>query len=412
MRGSVCKPNCKCPDKKKCTCKATWGYIVDNGKKPNGKRNQIKKCGFRKRSDAETALAKVIDEITEKRYVKESNMLFKDFAIQWLDHYAVTNGVKEGTLRIRRNEISHLKKDFELIPINEIKKRDYQMSLNRMKKEVYSHNTISGVHTTAGMIFSLAVEWGMIKKENDPTEGAKVPKDKATVEQLENETKLPKYLEKEELDKFLKTAQRYGLEDDYEIFRTLSYSGVRVGEMCAFKDRDLIAGTEEDLPILKVTKTLYNPNNNRFKYEITTPKTPGSVRDIPVDTILFDLLTKLISKRKVIKMKYRKTYHDKGFIFAYSKENAAGYPFYIKFVENRMTRLLKLAGLPQELTPHSLRHTHCSLLAEAGVSLEEIMDRLGHEDDDTTKLIYLHVTKAKKKEAAQKFNALMSGIIQ
>ncbi|WP_427854436.1 tyrosine-type recombinase/integrase [Desulfosporosinus metallidurans] len=45
------------------------------------------------------------------------------------------------------------------------------------------------------------------------------------------------------------------------------------------------------------------------------------------------------------------------------------------------------------LTPHSLRYTHTSLLAEAGVSLPEIMERLGHKDDETTKFVYLNVTK-------------------
>ncbi|HLR74158.1 MAG TPA: tyrosine-type recombinase/integrase [Virgibacillus sp.] len=39
-----------------------------------------------------------------------------------------------------------------------------------------------------------------------------------------------------------------------------------------------------------------------------------------------------------------------------------------------MKRLLKIAGVSQELTPHSFRHTHTSLLAEAGVRLEEIME--------------------------------------
>jgi integrase len=37
-----------------------------------------------------------------------------------------------------------------------------------------------------------------------------------------------------------------------------------------------------------------------------------------------------------------------------------------------MARLLAIAGLNRELTPHSLRHTHTSLLAEAGVSIEQI----------------------------------------
>ena len=69
-----------------------------------------------------------------------------------------------------------------------------------------------------------------------------------------------------------------------------------------------------------------------------------------------------------------------------------------------------MAGLSPELTPHSLRHTHTSLLAEANVGLEEIMDRLGHSDDDTTKNVYLHVTKEMKKEASHKFAQLMRNL--
>jgi len=58
-----------------------------------------------------------------------------------------------------------------------------------------------------------------------------------------------------------------------------------------------------------------------------------------------------------------------------------------------------------------LRHTHCSLLAEAGASLEQIMERLGHGDDDITKRVYLHVTKPQKKEASHKFSELMKNLL-
>lgn len=75
-----------------------------------------------------------------------------------------------------------------------------------------------------------------------------------------------------------------------------------------------------------------------------------------------------------------------------------------------MRSLLKIAELNTNLTPHSLRHTHTSLLAEAGVSLPQIMERLGHKDEDTTKNVYLHVTKEMKKEASQKFKELMENL--
>ncbi|GGA41238.1 hypothetical protein [Psychrobacillus lasiicapitis] len=65
-------------------------------------------------------------------------------------------------------------------------------------------------------------------------------------------------------------------------------------------------------------------------------------------------------------------------------------------------RLLTMENLNIELTPHSLQHTH--------TSLEQIMDRLGHLDNQITKKIYLHFTKEMKKEASQKFSQLMRSL--
>jgi integrase len=107
-------------------------------------------------------------------------------------------------------------------------------------------------------------------------------------------------------------------------------------------------------------------------------------------------------------MKKRDIWLKEDFVFCADK--FPGYPIYIKLVEIHMTRLLKIAGLNKELTPHSLRHTHVSLLAEAGVGLEEIMERLGHSDDKVTRTVYLHVTKDMKKEAAHKFATLMDNL--
>lgn len=81
-------------------------------------------------------------------------------------------------------------------------------------------------------------------------------------------------------------------------------------------------------------------------------------------------------------------FNNQDFIFANS-ERQAEYPIVIKMVQLRMARPLTLADLNTELTPHSLRHTHTSLLAEVGVALEQIMDRLGHSDDQIAQNVYL-----------------------
>jgi len=51
-----------------------------------------------------------------------------------------------------------------------------------------------------------------------------------------------------------------------------------------------------------------------------------------------------------------------------------------------------------------------TLFTEAGVALEQIMDRLGHSDDQITKNVYLHVTKEMKKEASQQLAQLMRSL--
>ncbi|WP_442951593.1 tyrosine-type recombinase/integrase [Paenibacillus sp. GYB004] len=78
-------------------------------------------------------------------------------------------------------------------------------------------------------------------------------------------------------------------------------------------------------------------------------------------------------------------------------------------MHNRMRRLLRLAG-PNEKYPPSLRHTHVSLLAEAGADIFQIIKRLGHSSDEQIRTVYLHVTKTMKKEASQKFSELMKNL--
>ncbi len=223
---------------------------------------------------------------------------------------------------------------------------------------------------------------------------------------MEGRNSLPKYLEKEELKRFLHIAKKLGLDQDYPIFLLMAYTGIRAGELCALKWRDI----DFEEQTISISKTYYNPTNNRKEYKLLTPKTPAAVRIIDIDETVINELSKHKLAQKQTMMKHRDIYHDEDFVFASIDEELPGYPLYIKKIENRMRRLLKMAELNPELTPHSLRHTHTSLLAEAGVSLPQIMERLGHKDEDTTKNVYLHVTKEMKKEASQKFKELMENL--
>lgn len=52
-------------------------------------------------------------------------------------------------------------------------------------------------------------------------------------------------------------------------------------------------------------------------------------------------------------------------------------------------RIAKEAGLGH-LTPYELRHTHASVLSDAGTHAEALSDRMGHRDSRTTLAYYRH----------------------
>lgn len=64
-------------------------------------------------------------------------------------------------------------------------------------------------------------------------------------------------------------------------------------------------------------------------------------------------------------------------------------------------REVSAAVLGRKITPHVLRHTHASLLAEQSVdnpqiTLDYIRRRLGHGDSRVTREIYIHITEKRK----------------
>ncbi|BCC50907.1 MULTISPECIES: tyrosine-type recombinase/integrase [Bacillaceae] len=382
-----------------------WMYVVENGIDPQiGNRRRIVKKGFIKQKDAKDAL-KEFERKTSGKKFEDTNLTFEEVAEDWLDVYSETD-VKISTIRVRKHEIGHLNRYFAKYKIKDITKRMYQNALNDLKKkEQLAHNTISGIHGTARMIYKRAIEQDLLLA--DPTEYAFIPKDKKTVEDIENKKVEDKYLEKYELKAFLDTAKTQGEIDDYVIFLTLSWTGLRAGELVALKWKDI--DFEENT--INITKTYYNPRNNTKDYKLLPPKTNGSIRKIDVEDEVINTLHKHRLKQKEIKLQVGKEYYDKDFVFGRLNAPYFGYPHFIKTIENRMESLLKKTpAINKRLTPHSLRHTHTSLLAEAGVELLQIMDRLGHTEDETTTQVYLHITKDRKKEASQKFAQLMRSL--
>lgn len=177
----------------------------------------------------------------------------------------------------------------------------------------------------------------------------------------ERERRQNKYLEADELLAVLgaMTIPKYK-----RLTRFLALTGLRIGEALAM--------TADDIDLEKRTITV-NKALSLVTLEIGTPKTETSNRTIHIQEELLPLAEEILP----------------------DCFKGIEYRAYTKYL-NRIT--LKVVG--RSLSPHSLRHTHISLLAAQGVPLDVISHRCGHSDSDVTREIYLHVTQAMKNRDA------------
>lgn len=372
--------------------KSSWYFVVSNGKDPiTNKPRQIKRRGFKTREEAELTALEIELQIKRGEYFQGENMKFQALYEEWIESYPFTR--KKSSTRNRKSSAKHLLNVWAQTPIHKISKQVYRQYMNSLVSK-YMYNTREGIHIVAKMIFDYAIEMDYINK--NPTDNYKLPKN---LEYEENEEKLV-FLEKEELKVFLQIAKDEGLPNDYEFFSLLAYSGMRIGEVISLQWKDLDFQNSS----LSITKTYYNPSNNKREFELQTPKTRSSVRKILIDSTIMELLKELKEKQNEFIKKNKRLYKDQGFIFTCSE----GYPCTIKQFSNRLQRLLaKMPDLCKHITPHTFRHTHASLLIEANVNMKVISHRLGHSSVATTDEIYGHLTRGLEKEASQKFSELM-----
>lgn len=377
----------------------SWEYIISAGKNPvTNKYDTISKAGFRTKTEAKEAARKIEEELKEGTYVKESKMKFGDFTDQWLIHYE--KRAKVSSVRARSIAAKRLRNEWEHYAISSITMSMYQQYMDELSTAV-SVNYLDSIHSTGRMIFNHALKLNLIKR--NPTEHFEKPR-MVKEEVLEEVAEIEKFLERDELTEFLLLAKNNGLRLDLLIFSTLAYSGLRIGELIALKEADIDLSSNT----VNVSKTYYNPKNNKKEYTLLSPKTKGSIRKVEVDPFVINLIKVRLKEIKEEKMKYRMVYHDEGFIFC----DVQGYPMPIKFVSTRLQRLMKSMATNKHITPHSFRHTNISLLIEAGVPIGEIQRRAGHTDINTTMNIYTHMTKNTKDQASSIFSSHLSGITE
>lgn len=138
---------------------------------------------------------------------------------------------------------------------------------------------------------------------------------------------------------------------------------------------------------IKVEKILYR---NEFKqWVFGPPKTNSSYRTIKIGDTLCSLLKRFHTDQKANKLRYGQYYIKHDYDFVCLKENGELLTTdSIKYLSRVINYEL---DIPFKF--HSLRHTHATMLLEAGANIKDIQERLGHSKSSITMDVYSHVTK-------------------
>ncbi|WP_338835036.1 tyrosine-type recombinase/integrase [Neomoorella humiferrea] len=115
-----------------------------------------------------------------------------------------------------------------------------------------------------------------------------------------------------------------------------------------------------------------------------------------------DVLKDVKKKQAEIKLLYGPEYKDNGLVFCQADRE----PMYPDTPSSWFPVFLEKIGLPR-LNFHYLRHTHASLLLQAGVDIKIISERLGHSSIRITYDIYSHLMPGMQKEAVNRLENLL-----
>lgn len=332
--------------------------------------------GFKTKTDAKAAYAKLVLDNSEGAYNPNSTMTFErftqEFFIPWYK-----NQVKASTFRNRKYAAEKHFAYFYNMSISSITPLVLQQWQLKMT-EKYSSQYVRGIQGLLSLAFDRAIVLGLMK-ENPSKVIGNVKKVRTQID----------FWTKEEFEAVI---SKMYLGDYFQHFQfitiwVLFMTGMRIGEATALQWDDL----DFDKGTLNISKTLAYQNVENFHF--TEPKTRAGIRVIALDS---DTL-RLLGEWKSVQEAQCKT----NFILSYN-----GIPTQKYTIAHAIKRFAKAANV-HRIKIHGLRHSHASLLISMGENPLIIKDRLGHEDIQTTLGTYGHLYPNSNFQVANKLSNMI-----
>lgn len=368
-----------------------WKFQFYSGIDPKtGKRKTTTRRGFKTKKEAQEVAIELEKKVKMGLY-NNTKVTYEDVRQEWWGTYEKT--VKPSTShRVDSIFKKHITPRFGGIPIKEITRHYCQKQIDEITKGMGKSSSAKDVKIQANQVFKYAVKEEYI--ERNPMENVIVPKKES--EFLVEEKEKRNFWNKDEMLHFLDLAKEKMKYQDYLIFYILLYTGMRKGELFALKWEDIDFSQQT----IRINKTLYFKDGKEI---IQTTKKYTSKRTISIDKEDAALL-------KSWKTKQKAWYLEDGIRTDIEYVVCRGdmRPMRLAYPNDVLKSfLINNPDIKPKITIHGLRHTHSSLLFEAGATIKEVQARLGHKDIQTTMNIYTHVTDYVSQKTAQTFHKFM-----
>lgn len=312
---------------------------------------------------------------------------YKELSELWLKSYEMT--VKPQTfIATKRMIYNHLIPVFGDIKLDKLSVTYIQGHINELSKEFVHFGT---VHSINKRVLQYGVSLQLIPF--NPARDVILPK------VVKPDNKAIKFIDYDDLKALMSymeklSNKKYSYYFDYVLYSVLLATGCRFGEAVAL--------TWSDIDFENATIDI-NKSYNRLVDIVGTPKSKAGYRVISIDQKTINLL-------RLYKNRQRQLFSEVGgkapkVVFATPTrkyQNTA-------IRQDALDRRLKEIGCPR-FTFHAFRHTHASLLLNAGISYKELQYRLGHATLAMTKDIYSHLSKDKEKEAVSYYEKAINSL--
>ncbi|MEQ9810194.1 tyrosine-type recombinase/integrase [Streptococcus jiangjianxini] len=333
------------------------------------------------------------DFITNGKTVKPSYNIttFEELTRLWWHSYEST--VKPNTKQSMKGMI-----DLHILPLLGSYRLD---KLNTPTMQEYvnnwaiqANNGADGAFGNYGLLVSTTkriLQYGVTLQLIDvnPARDVVIPRKQA------KEQKPIKVFTNQELKQFLDYLDTLDLSEyrnffSYCLYKSLLASGCRISELLALEWSDIDFANQT----ISISKTL-----NRYK-GVNSPKSSASNRVIDIDKATTLLLQQLKNRQRAIT-------RERGYT-----EKVVFSPLTVQYIRStslvyRLKKDFKNAGVA-DIGFHGFRHTHASLMMNAGLGYKELQHRLGHATLAMTMDTYSHLSKENAKKAVSLFETAIN----